>query len=315
LTQPVFILGVAPRCGTNYLERLLCLHPDCGLSVPLRQNNLTSILPILAEVSSEVKRQWRDYPNWGFTPDHFDDLDRSLGAGLIDFMLSTTDERRRITELPESMRDIERHFRHSPRYLVTKQPRTTGLGHFRRFFPTERLILLIRDGRAVVESSIRSWGWPFDVAVEGWRRGAADILAYDVASDPDALLVRYEDLVASTEEVMSGVLEFLDLEPEIYDSEAAEDSPILGSSTARPAGATSVDWEPIDPAPSFNPLGRASNWNERQHRRFNHMAGRLLVEMGYEPKHSDTRLRHQIENRLRDGLLASRQVWKGFRHR
>jgi hypothetical protein len=119
LTQPVFILGVAPRCGTNYLERLLCLHPDCGLSVPLRQNNLTSVLPILAEVSSEVKRQWRDYPNWGFTPDHFDDLDRSLGAGLIDFMLSTTDERRRITELPESMR----------RYREPLSPFTSLPGH------------------------------------------------------------------------------------------------------------------------------------------------------------------------------------------
>jgi hypothetical protein len=34
-----------------------------------------------------------------------------------------------------------------------------------------------------------------------------------------------------------------------------------------------------------------------------------------KPKHSDTRLRHQIENRLRDGLLAARQIWKRLRHR
>jgi hypothetical protein len=315
LTQPVFILGVAPRCGTNYLERILCLHPDCGLSVPLRQNNLTSVLPLLAEASDRLVAEWRRYPNWGFTPGHFDDLDRSLGGGLIDFMLSTTDERRRITDLPESMGDIESYFRPSPRYLITKQPRTTGLAHFRRFFPAEKLILLIRDGRAVVESSIRSWGWPFDVAVKGWRRGAADIVDFDLAGDPDALLVRYEDLVSRTEPEMLRILQFLDLDPESYDSGAAENSPVLGSSTVRPTGATSVDWEPIEPAPSFNPLGRASQWDERQHRRFNHMAGDLLIELGYESAPIDSSPTDKAENLLRDGLLAAREIWKRLRPR
>lgn len=315
MTSPVFILGVAPRCGTNYLERLLCLHPDCGLSVPLRQNNLTSILPLLAHVSDEVEKQWRRYPNWGFTTDHFDDFDRSLGVGLIDFMLSTTDERRRITELPDHMKDIENYYRPSPRYLVTKQPRTTGLAHFRRFFPTEKLILLIRDGRAVVESSIRSWDWPFDVAVKGWRQGAAAIVEYDLADDPDALLVRYEDLVAGTEQEMLRILQFLELDHEDYDLAAAESSPVVGSSTVRPTGATSVEWNPIDPAPSFNPLGRASQWDRHRHRRFNHMAGDLLMEMGYEPVPVDSTPTHRAVNLFRDGLLAARDIWKSLRPR
>lgn len=315
MTQPVFILGVAPRCGTNYLERLLCLHPDCGLSVPLRQNYLTSILPLLADASDEVKRQWRRHPDWGFTEDHFDDLDRSLGAGVVDFMVSTTDERRRITGLPDNMKDVEGYFRLSPRYLVTKQPRTTGLAHFRRFFPNEKLLLLIRDGRAVVESSIRSWDWPFDVAVEGWRAGAAEIVAYDHAGDQNSLLVRYEDLVARTDEEMLRILHFLDLDPESYETQSAQNVPVLGSSTARPSGATSVDWKPVDPAPSFNPLGRAQNWDESRHRRFNHMAGDLLVELGYELSPVESSWIDQAENLLRDGLLAAREMWKRVRRR
>lgn len=315
MTHPVFILGVAPRCGTNYLERLLCLHPDCGLSVPLRQNNLTSMLPRLADASEEVKRQWRRHPAWGFTEGHFDDLDRSLGAALADFMLSTTDERRRITELPEGMSGIESYFRLSPRYLITKQPRTTGLAQFRKFFPNEKLLLLIRDGRAVVESSIRSWEWPFDVAVEGWRAGAAEIVDYDYANDQDALLVRYEDLVARTGQEMLRILDFLNLDPESYEARSAESLPILGSSTARPSGATSVDCEPIDPIPAFNPLGRAQHWDGGRHRRFNHMAGGLLVELGYEPSPVGSSWAEQAENFLRDGLLATRKMWKRMRHR
>jgi hypothetical protein len=28
-SQPIFILGIMPRCATNFLSNLLLLHPDC----------------------------------------------------------------------------------------------------------------------------------------------------------------------------------------------------------------------------------------------------------------------------------------------
>ena len=34
--NPIFILGITPRSGTNFLQDILCFHPDCGAG-PVRE--------------------------------------------------------------------------------------------------------------------------------------------------------------------------------------------------------------------------------------------------------------------------------------
>lgn len=317
MTTPVFIMGVAPRSGTNYLEDVLCVHPDCGLGIPLRENHLLSALPDLAAIVRRLQARWDRHERWGFLPEHADDLARSLGSALADFTVSQVDERRRIEAPPDTLPGVEHSFKVSPKLLVSKVPSTRGLADFRSFFPDAKLILLMRDGRAVAESSVRSWGWHFDVAVDTWRRGARDMARFlDDHPEDSALLVRYEDLISRPEEELEKIFEYLDLDPASFDYERAHHRPVRGSSTIRPAGAeASVAWQPVEKTDDFDPLARAREWTDAQHARFNHMAGGLSKRFGYPLKGVDETALATMRHNASDLLLKARTVSRPLRQR
>lgn len=316
MTTPIFILGVAPRCGTNYVEDLLCVHPDCGLGIPLRENQLMASIPALADVVSSLDDKWRANPRWGFVPEHTDDLTESLGRAIVDFMVSQVDERRRIQVPPDTLPGIEAAFKPSPKFLVSKHPRTVGLAEFRRFFPDEKLILLMRDGRAVAESSIRSWEWHFDVAVDGWRHGAADMASFlDANPDDPALFVRYEDLITDPEKEVDQIFSYVGLDPSTFDFERAVNRPVRGSSTVRPTGAEKVQWQPVEKTDEFDPLSRARNWTDAQHARFNHMAGDLSIRFGYPLVETGKSPASKAANLGQDALLTARNLLRPIRRR
>jgi hypothetical protein len=317
MTTPVFVMGVAPRCGTNYLEDLLCVHPDCGLGIPLRENQLLGTLPDLSAIVRDLRAAWQRNDRWGFLPEHSDDLAHILGAALADFTVSQVDERRRIKSPPATLPGIEQSFKESPRYLISKYPRTTGLPDFRQFFPEANLILLMRDGRAVTESSIRSWGWHFDVAVDNWRRGAINMARFlDQHPDDPALFVRYEDLITQPQSELARIFEYLDLDPATFDYERALGRPVRGSSTVRPVGAgESVAWQPVEKTEDFDPLARARDWTDAQHDRFNHMVGGLSERFGYPLKETDQGVAGPVRHLVLDSLLTARVVTKPIRRR
>lgn len=283
MTEPVFLLGVAPRSGTNYLEDLLAVHPDCGIGIPLREDHLLAHAEPLLDYVDTVAATWQTKGRWGFQQGHADDLARSIGKGVIDFLVSQVDERRRLTEPPDTLPGIADAFKFNPRYVIAKTPRPTNIGSFHRLFPDSPLLILVRDGRAVVESSMRSWGYRFDTAVRQWVIGARAITEYLRSADPQRhLLLRYEDLVEDPERQLDRVFGYLQLDPSVYDFERALNRPVRGSSTVRPAGgADRVDWEPVDRPADFDPRERFSNWTSDQHARFNHLAGDLSTELGY----------------------------------
>ena len=73
------------------------------------------------------------------------ELYASLGSALVAFL--TVDHGRR---------------------LVTKNPSVIGIERVFTFFPTAQVIILLRDGRAVVESCLRTFAWDFDLATRRW---------------------------------------------------------------------------------------------------------------------------------------------------
>jgi hypothetical protein len=316
VTEPVFILGVAPRCGTNYVEDLLCVHPDCGLGIPLRENQLMDALPQLAGIVDQLGERWSKKVHWGFRPEHPADLARALGDGLIDFLVSQVDDRRRLHEPPGPLSGIEHAFRLSPAFLITKHPRANGLADFRRFFPDGKLILLMRDGRAVAESSIRSWGWDLDLAVDNWRQGASQMADF-LESHPDdaSILVRYEDLITDPEGEIDRIFDYIGLDPARFDFDRALRRPVRGSSTARPEGAESVDWQPVEKDDTFDPLARARGWTPAQHARFNHMAGDLSIRFGYPLEEGERGPASPIVNVARDAYLVARNLTRPLRRR
>lgn len=94
------------------------------------------------------------------------------------------------------------------------------------------LILLLRDGRAVVNSRIRKYP-ERDVAemIEDWKRQMADSRALFDGFDGPRLIVRYEELAEDPGRVMRGVCDFAGLayDPAMLDISGGEHHPLGGN--------------------------------------------------------------------------------------
>lgn len=301
---PVFILGILHRSGTNFLLELLELHSDVAVPAPISEDFFLFHSDELLGYVESVSRQWAD--DWGVGVDDRAELERGIGDAIISFL----------------------HTRVEPsKVLVTKTPSVSNLDNFFRLFPAARLLIVVRDGRAVVESGVRSFVWDYETATRKWADAARTIREFDLRHQSrrdQYRIIRYEDLYERTEKVLRHILEFLGLEIESYDFDRAINLPVRGSSVHR-GGAAAVHWKPVEKTEEFNPVERCKHWSARRHRRFNWIAGQELLEFGYRPLYADGGgLFHVVTNRLLDGAWALRQfaalgkrevagLWERFR--
>jgi hypothetical protein len=258
---PIFISGITPRSGTNHLMDLVCLHPDVAPGRrPVMEDFFVEHSDHLLGFASGVRGSWD--PLWGeFPPDIEADLIRSLGDGLTSFLW--TDRSRR---------------------LVTKSPSVKNIACFHRLFPRARLLILIRDGRSIVQSCRDTFGWDFETAAHRFSEAARELLAFLASSEQTSghLLVRYEDLVGDMRKTMTRVFDFADLPVDKFDFSAAEALPVRGSSAHLGPGRTSVHWDPVTRDESFRPLERWASWDDAMLARFAWIAGRESGALGYE---------------------------------
>jgi protein-tyrosine sulfotransferase len=258
---PIFIHGILPRSGTNFLWDLLLLHPDCSRArEPVNEDQFLQHSGHLAAFVDAVRAAWD--PNWGtFAADVADRLYAGIGEGLVSFLW--TDRNRR---------------------LVSKSPSVRHLDRFFMFFPRARLLILVRDGRSVAQSAMDTFGWDFDRASRAWSEAAQTISRFQQAESGRAdrwRLVRYEDLVDDPERQLRGIFEFLALDATRYDFEAARNLPVRGSS-AFGRGNGKVHWKVVAKDSSFAPKERWHSWSDAQLERFDWLAGDQLVDFGYE---------------------------------
>ena len=277
--DPIFIHGIMPRSGTNFLWDLLLLHPDCAPArEPVREDLFLDHSDHLTAFVEAVRTAWD--PRWGrFAPDVPERLHAALGEGLVSFLWDDRDRR-----------------------LVTKSPSVRHLGRFFAFYPWARLLVLLRDGRSVVQSSMDTFGWDFDRACRNWAEGVDEIHRFQQAETARAdrwRLLRYEDLVDDTEGQLRPVLEFLGLDPARYDFEAARDLPVRGSSTfGRQDGG--VHWEPVAKDATFAPKERWRSWTDEQLERFDWLAGDQLRSLGYTACQPPRTITRSVRNALLD---------------
>jgi Sulfotransferase family len=252
-------MGVTYRSGTHFLQSLLAKHPIARVREPIWEDFFLAHSGHLFSFAQELSRSWNENGS-GVPAEERARLLRSLGDGLVGF-LNAGDSAKRV---------------------VTKVPSVKGLTGFFELFPSAYLLLLIRDGRSVVESSVRSFGSTRSSVTRKWAKGAQEMLSF-VQGEPDGRwrLVRYEDLLTHFDEELEAILRFCQLDPTKYDFEAARRLPLAGSSTER-GGGEEVHWRPVERPPTFNGLERHAGWSEEQHREFNAEAGHLLAAFGYE---------------------------------
>ena len=150
--EPIFILGILQRSGTNYLSDLIGIHPNCTKPKNIFEDFLLSQIDRLLEYANEVSQHWNT--KWGIEgSDRL--LRQHISMGLISFLNANRKE-------PD-------------RRLVTKTPSVKNISHFLDIFENGQLVVLVRDGQAVVESGMKSFGWDFDEAAINWAKAASTI--------------------------------------------------------------------------------------------------------------------------------------------
>jgi len=262
----VYLMGIMPRCGTSYLFDLLCAHPHCGAAGSIHEDYLICYADSLFRYVEQVAGHWN--PRWGPVDAAKKQLGEHLGRGLASFLRAQG----------------------STECVVAKTPRIDNLDRFFDLLPNARLLILVRDGRAVVESGIQSFRWPREAAVRKWAECAEAILDFDRAhrgSGHRYLIVRYEDLWTNQEAELRRVFGFLELEPDFYDYASAADQPVRGSSTVRNQGDGTLHWKPMPRTSDFDPMSRWQHWSDGRHLHFNWVAGRALAQLGYTLEHPE----------------------------
>ncbi|MPZ76520.1 MAG: hypothetical protein GEU77_08340 [Deltaproteobacteria bacterium] len=277
--EPIFILGISQRSGTNFLFDLLRLHPDCGAPSTKWEDFLVDKSDFLVRYVNSVVPGWR---RRGTDPEVEDSLYEHLGNGLVSVLASQIDKKR----------------------LVTKTPSVRNLPNFFKLFPRAYLLILLRDGHALVESRVRSFGESYETAMRKWADGAEAILRFTQGAGrvPSGyLIVRYEDLWKQPEKELRRIFAVVGLDPDKYDFNAAINLPVRGSSTFHGKDEQSYHWMPVEKTADFDPLSRANRWSRSTHERFEWIAGDKLASLGYgEMRRRERELSWVVRNRLLD---------------
>jgi hypothetical protein len=270
----VFVLGMMPRSGTNYLRNLLCLHPECVASA-ISEDALVENSNMLMKYVAQNYFQWETE---GKLPEIQADelLVEGIGQGLLAFLKQARCRAIERELLPQPVS--------CPKYMVTKTPSVRNIRNFFRLFPNERLLILVRDGRSLVESINLSFGYRREDSIRNWANAARNIFNNQKkweAEGKQFLIVKYEDLYQHTEREMKSIFFFLGLEADKYDFDKALKAPVVGSSVFKREG--EVHWRPVEKTPDFDPIARSAGWTRWQHERFNWLAADELRLFGYEP--------------------------------
>ena len=257
----VFILGMLHRTGTNHLADLFGLHDGVEVLAPIFEDQLVRHSPLLVAYVDAVTRNWT--PEWNVPATEGPALLRSIGDGIVGWLQG-----------------------HAPgRTVVTKMPRIDNAEHFFDLFPGCGLVVLVRDGRSVVESGVRSFGWSYEAGFRRWADAAEKVLALRARHDGDRRVrfLRYEDLIADEQAVMGDLFGAFGLDPGMVDAGAVGALPVRGSSAL--AGSGTVHWQPVARSTGFDPRERWRDWDAHLHRRFNAVAGPAQVRLGYDLEH------------------------------
>ncbi len=255
----VIIHGIMPRSGTVYVGELLRLHPDLQaypwdlFEVPLLQ-----VSDAIDQAQLRFLRAYRH--NVDKIADH--DFLALFSAAFIAHLYSGASEGRRI---------------------LLKMPGVHYLHRFFKAFPAENLLILIRDGRDVAESTMRTWpqlGFPS--ICRRWRRSAGMVLACDrqfSQREAGYWLARFEDAIGDPVAFVKKACLKFDLDESRYPFEKISDIPVRGSSSL--SKQTSITWKPMRKPTTFKPTERWRDWSSRRKRTFKHIAGKTLIDLGY----------------------------------
>lgn len=255
----IIIHGVMPRSGTVYVGEILRLHPQLSAypndiwEVPFLE--LTGdIIEVQEHFFQAYKQNRGKIGNNDFLP--------LFGASLISYLYSY---------IPDG------------KQMLLKIPDVQYLDYFKLVFPFENILLLLRDGRDVVNSTIKTWpGRKFSEVCRLWDLSARMILNYRTecaAMENGCLIVKYEDVVRDPEGFVREACERYRLNEPEYPYDKIRDIAVRGSSAIKNRG--KVTWNAVDKPAGFKTRGRWEDWTVKQKNSFKKIAGKTLIDAGY----------------------------------
>ena len=251
----IIIHGIMKRSGTVYTGELLGLHP-CIHPHP----NLIWETPFLS-LTGDIRKLQQDFfltyqQNIGKIGEN--DFLPIFGSSFLAYLYAL---------VPDGQR------------MLLKVPGVEYLDYFYDVFPNENLLLLIRDGRDVVSSTIKTWPQlRFADVCKRWANSARMIVRFNESSKnrEGYWFARYEDAVKDPETFVREACFKFNLDPNTYPFEKVNNLPIIGSSTTRKQPET---W--VKKTKGFNPIGRWQQWSAWRKMTFKRIAGQALIELGY----------------------------------
>ncbi len=262
----VFINGILPRSGTHFLANLLCQHPCC-VKAPVPEDGFLASGKHLANYVDSLVSSWKEQNSKKEYDQYRNTLFEGFGRSLSDFLWNAS-----------ALKAEEKST------MITKTPLVNNLEFFPKLFPDEKLIILVRDGRDLVESAVRSFSYDRDETIKNWVKATNTIKDFRARVNEDRyLVVRYEDLHENMESEMKRILIYSGLDIEKYNFKTAAELPVVGSSVFK-RGDGNVHWWPMTKNENFKPLERTREWTTENHANFNMIAGNALQYWGYELK-------------------------------
>lgn len=259
-----FVFGVMPRSGTNYLERLLLAHPDT-VAAPDDLRELP-FLPAAAEMREFEAALARFYPPNGDVFAPYEWLAYAM-AGYLNAATGAVDA--------------------TAQTVLVKDPHVRHIGLFDAVVPDAQAMIVTRDGRYLIDSTIRTWplkrlGRTFEDVCLEWEAATRAALDYAATAPSDRVrLVRYEDLVAPDSPELAAVCGWLGLDPARLPADAVAKAPVLGSSTHSREAGGAVGWTPVARGDGFDPTGRDLDWSEAQLKTFRRICAATQDRAGY----------------------------------
>lgn len=256
----IIIHGIMPRSGTVYLGELLRLHP----SLFAYPNEIWEF-PFLQQSGHVLKVEeeflWAHEQNFGKIGEY--DFLPLYGSSLIGYLHQYTPKDKQV---------------------VLKVPSVQYLSLFYALFPHENLIILIRDGRDIVHSTVKTWPQiRFWMVCLRWRRAARVVLACQKAFAKQGkkfMVAQFEEAVLEPEEFIRRACSLFDLPVEDYPFDRIQEIPTRGSSSIHQR--ESITWQPKEKPPDFQPIGHWKSWGPYRRFIFKNIAGKELIELGYE---------------------------------
>lgn len=292
-TAPIFIQGILQRSGTNFLWQLLLQHPDCHPG-SVGEDFLLKNAGLLENYCKRLFENW--IPEWR---QRYGNSSDAILSGIGGSLISLIERPYYLypDAHPDRTHEPDNKVSLTDKRLITKTPNVENLGLFFKLFPNAKLIIVLRDGRSVVESGMRSFGWTFEKAIRAWKKAAEIIIQFLESQkrfENQFIIVKYEDIVRNPVKEVQRILGFLGLDLERYNLELVDSLPVYGSSEIRNSQAA-VHWKPLEKPAAFDPIRRWWQWNAKLHSRFNWIAGDAMSYFNYSLEMTST---HNLINTL-----------------